>query len=539
MPKAKASPSYRSASTSERFQAKTCPGLDPGWVPVRVKKTRHNKKLEPGSDSIRTQEFYSLAALLLLAAAIRLLLVFWPNVLHPDEIFQILEPAWRMLGHASTVTWEWRYGIRGWLLPTLMTGPVALGEWIAPGGTGAFLVPRLAAALASLSIVTSAWFFGARISRTHAIIAAFVTAIWFEIVLFAPHTLSEPLATAVILPAALLLTRASPSQGHLALGGALLALAFVLRFQYAPAIAVLALGACWDYWRRLIPLVAGASIGLALGSAADVANGTLPFAWLIANVQQNLLHARAAQFGVTPATTYLYSFWLMWSVAILPLSLAIWQGGRHAPLLLTTAVVNLVFHSLIGHKEYRFIFLSVVLLIVVAALGSADWIQRLQANQAWRRWALPLVAAGWVLTSGALATTRIMQVYWMRGTGAAQLAATLRADPALCAAALYDVPFFLLPGRERLVGHLPLYAFYPGDSLAGGDLAAALHGAAPAFNRILSARKRATDLPAGFSRRDCASVGGADICIFARGGGCTTATAAPFALNDVLVRIDQ
>jgi len=37
--------------------------------------------------------FHPLAALLLLAAAIRLPLAFWPNVLHPDEIFQSLEPA--------------------------------------------------------------------------------------------------------------------------------------------------------------------------------------------------------------------------------------------------------------------------------------------------------------------------------------------------------------------------------------------------------------------------------------------------------------
>jgi hypothetical protein len=32
----------------ERFQAK--------WIPVRVKKTRQNKRLEPGSDSIRTDK---------------------------------------------------------------------------------------------------------------------------------------------------------------------------------------------------------------------------------------------------------------------------------------------------------------------------------------------------------------------------------------------------------------------------------------------------------------------------------------------------
>ena len=483
--------------------------------------------------------FHSLAALLLLAAAIRLPLAFWPNVLHPDEIFQCLEPAWRMLGHDGIVSWEWRYGMRGWLLPSLMAGPVGLGDWVAPGGSGAFVAPRLVAALASLSIVASAWSFGARVSRTHAITAAFVAAIWFEFVSFAPHTLSEPLATAVILPAALLLTRASLSQRHLAVGGALLALSFVLRFQYAPAIAVLALGACWRHWRNLIPLVAGGFIALVFGGVADATHGAVPFAWLIANVQQNLLHDRAAEFGVTPAITYLYSFWMMWSVPLVLLSLAIWQGWRHAPLLLATAVANIAFHSLIGHKEYRFIFLSVALLVIIAALGSADWIQWLRADRAWRRWALPVVAGGWALISGALAATGTMPDNWMRGTGAAQLAAELRGDPALCGLALYNTPFHLLPGQDRLVGRSPLYALHAADPVASGDLAAVARKAAPAFNRILSRQDQATDLPAGFSQGNCASVGGADVCIFTRSGGCDAAAAAPFVLNDVLARVDR
>jgi hypothetical protein len=37
----------------ERFQAKACPALDAGWRPVRVKKTRQIKNLEPRFDSIR------------------------------------------------------------------------------------------------------------------------------------------------------------------------------------------------------------------------------------------------------------------------------------------------------------------------------------------------------------------------------------------------------------------------------------------------------------------------------------------------------
>src|ERR1700720_2222591 len=31
----------------QRFRAKACPALDAGWIPVRVKKTRQNKRLEP------------------------------------------------------------------------------------------------------------------------------------------------------------------------------------------------------------------------------------------------------------------------------------------------------------------------------------------------------------------------------------------------------------------------------------------------------------------------------------------------------------
>ena len=262
-----------------------------------------------------------------------------------------------------------------------------------------------------------------------------------------------------------------------------------------------------------------------------------PFGWLIANIQQNLLQDRAAEFGVTPAITYLYSFWLMWSGAIVLLLFAIRQGWRHAPLLLATAVANIAFHSLIGHKEYRFIFLSVALLIIIAALGSGDWIRWLRTKHAWRRWALPMVAAGWLLISGTLAATGVMPVYWLRGTGAAQLAAELRGDPALCGLAIYNTPMPLLPGRDRLAGRAPLYLFHAADPVANGDLAAAAQKAAPAFNRILS-RRDSTDLPAGFSQRECADVGRVDVCIFARNGGCDAAAGAPFVLNDVLLRVD-
>ncbi|MBR1201272.1 MULTISPECIES: 4-amino-4-deoxy-L-arabinose transferase [unclassified Bradyrhizobium] len=503
--------------------------------------TSTSAEAAPGSAGMAARasgRVHPLFALLLLALVLRLAAAVWPNVIYPDETFQYLEPAWRMLGHDGILTWEWRDGIRGWFLPTLMAGPVALGDAIAPAGAGAFLVPRLIAACASLSIVVSAWLLGARVSRTHAVVTAFAAAVWFELIMLAPHTLGEPLATALIVPAALLVTD-RPSPRRLAIGGALLAFAFVCRFQFAPAIAVLALGACWTRWRNLVPLVAGGLVALLLAAAIDLAHGSVPFAWLIANIRENLVHDRAIEFGVSPPSAYLIDFMTVWSVAILLPLAAIWRGWRHAPLLATVALVNLVFHSLIAHKEYRFIFLSVVLLTIVAALGSADWVQWLRTKVAWRRWALPIVLGGWALLSVALAgASEDMREYWTRGVGAARLAAELRSDPQMCGLALYDVRFQQLPGRERLVGPVPLYALQSADPLAELILPPLLLRATkPAFNRILARPEAAGDLPADFSRQSCARVGFSDACIYARGGSCDASAAAPFVINDVLVRI--
>ena len=480
---------------------------------------------------------YPLVAILLLAVALRLPLAFWPNFHHPDEIFQYLEPAWRMLGHESVITWEWRYGMRSWLLPTIMVGPVAIGDWIAPGGIGAFVLPRILAAIASLSIVASAWAFGARVSRTHSILAGFVGAIWFEFVYFAPHTLSEPLATAAILPAALLLTRNAPSSRDLAVGGALAALAFLFRLQYAPAIAVLVLGACWRNWERVLPLALGGAVILAVGGAIDLAHGAVPFGWLVANIEQNLLHDRATEFGTAPAATYVVWLWSRWSIVVVPLSFAIFRGYRHAPLLFWVAFTDIAFHSLIAHKEPRFVFLSMSALIIIAALGSADWVV-VWSRLAWRRLAGMVIAGGWVIASAALAATGAWPELWMHGIGAARLASALKADQQMCGLALYDVYVFLLPGRDRLAGNTPLFAFYSTDPLAGAQSSKVTRNASTAFNRILARSSAAKELPAGFTARDCDSIGGAEVCIFVRDGECDTGAAASFALNDVLKRID-
>jgi hypothetical protein len=61
-----------------------------------------------------------------------------------------------------------------------------------------------------------------------------------------------------------------------------------------------------------------------------------------------------------------------------------------------------------------------------------------------------------------------------------------------------------------------------------------------ALNRILAPRDAASELPADYSRRGCADMGNDGMArIFARRGGCDAAAAGPFAINDVLVRLND
>ena len=116
------------------------------------------------------------AAIVVVAFALRAATLARPSIHHPDEIYQYLEAAHRYLFGYGVIPWEYRVGMRSWLLPLLLSGPMALGNLLAPGGTLYLLLPRLAMVAASTTIVASAWVLGSRASRTHALFAAIVAA---------------------------------------------------------------------------------------------------------------------------------------------------------------------------------------------------------------------------------------------------------------------------------------------------------------------------------------------------------------------------
>jgi hypothetical protein len=313
---------------------------------------------------------HPLAWILLLAALVRLCTLPLHGFHHPDEIFQYLEQAHRLAVGYGVVPWEYRAGIRHWLLPILLSGPMWLGEKL--GGEPSFTIPfvRGFVALVSLAVPLSFYVIGRRISPLHGMLAGLVGAVWYELVHFSTHPLSEPFALALIMPAFAIAGSPGAKPRILALAGLLFGLAILVRFQMAPAIATLILVGCWSRWREtFLPLALGGAVALLIGAAVDLATGIVPYSWVWKNFAINIGEGRAATYGVSGPFFYLGTIASVWSVAILLLFPLAWAGARRQPALFAAAVVHLLLHSLIGHKEYRFVLFTTSALVLLAAFG--------------------------------------------------------------------------------------------------------------------------------------------------------------------------
>ena len=200
------------------------------------------RQSDQGSGWCRTGEFGRRGAEVATSGWRRLPLIFWTILAigvalrvaafnpyaahHPDESIQYLEQAHRIVFGYGVVPWEFRYFIRRWLIPLALAAPIQLGEWISPGGIASLVLPRaLVAAFNSVTII-AAWFIGARTSRQQASWRWRWSPCGSRACCFLP-------AVALLRPQARLRS--------IVLAGFLMALAGLLRFQFAPAIAVFAL----------------------------------------------------------------------------------------------------------------------------------------------------------------------------------------------------------------------------------------------------------------------------------------------------------
>ena len=456
------------------------------------------------------------AAPFLLVAAVAIALriaAFSPFAIHhPDEALQYIDQAHRLAFGTGLVPWEYRAGMRSWLVPLLLAGPMALGKLLAPGSLLYLILARAFAAALAFAPVIAAWAIGRRVSWMHALVAMAVIAIWYESVYFSVHVLTEPLAVAAFL-SAVAVAVPDASRGRLIAGGALLMLAAILRIQYAPAIAAFALVAYGVRRRDWLWLAVGGALTAAASSAVDLAMGQWPFGWAWANVEQNLVANKAAAFGEFGVEAYAEMLWLHWQVAIVPILWCAVLGARRSPALAAAALVNLAVHLAIGHKEYRFILLSGEIVILLAAIGSVDLAERLRGRLPIRAAIVGLVAA-WGMTSAALAASDVADPGWRRFESGNRLAREAVLHRA-CGVALVDGNYWATGGQTYL-DRIPLHYILGRDAAAERAQFAAT---AQAYDAIIAAPGRTT-IPAGYRRLECSGGGGERLCLAMRDGGC-------------------
>ena len=438
---------------------------------------------------------------------------------HPDEVLQYIEPAYRLVTGEGIVTWEYRYGMRSYLFLWFLAGPMALGKALAGNAFAGIVAARIAAAAVALIPVVAGWHFGRRRSPTHGIVAMAVMAVWYEQLVFSTHVLTETMATSLFLGAAAVIDRREGRNRILA-GGALLALAVLLRFHYALAAFIfllLALGTDWRRWGWLI--LGGIPIAVVSG-AIDLAMGQWPFQWVWTNLQMNVVQGRASWFGVEPPYFYLKLIWGQWGLLALPIALLAVESGKEYRPVLYAAVFNLAVHCLIPHKEYRFIELTTATFVMLAAIGSVNFLRWLETRRGAVFPALPALAAlllFWAVSSAWLGRGRPLDQWHGERAVGQELAYLAGQDQRICGIGTLTFEFWQLShaylGRPVPIllleqVHRPRANLKP----PGREL--------ESINAVLAPASSASELP-GYSAVRCKGAEPYTRCLFVRPGGCT------------------
>jgi hypothetical protein len=473
----------------------------------------------------RIRKIFAWVALLGFAFALRIGLALGsPNIFYPDEIFQTLEPAHRLVYGFGVISWEWRLGIRSWVLPTFLAGVMRATAWMGSASAGYLLGTTIVLALISLATVWFGYAWAKRASGTPAaVVAALACSFYFGLVYFAPKALNEVVAAHVMLPGLYfgIYGEKLGERKRLFLAGLLCGLAACLRIQLLPALTFAMIYFCYPRWRARIPaVIAGASVPVLLFGAIDWITWSYPWQSFVRYYKANMIPGIGRQFWSEPWYWYL----LVLLVLIGPATLFLFHGSRRSPFLAIFCAIVVVSHSVIAHKEIRFIYPVLAPAITLAAMGVVDLLAEVKRGARFLnnpRW---VVAAGVTCLLGSSAMLAAQCAVWCKtpwGIGAFD---RLSREPGLCGVGIYDRIWWESGGYAHLHRDVPIVQVGSAEELAR---------AAPHFNALIAPRD-SPGVPPGFTQLQCWK----GVCLLERGGTCT-APKADEELNGYLRKIGQ
>jgi hypothetical protein len=365
--------------------------------------------------------------------------------------------------------------------------------------------------------------------------AAVVAATWFELVYFAGRPLTEAVATTFLIVA---LALASVPRDQLAFRrlvaiGFCLGLALMLRVHLGPGLLVLA---AWvgreDLRRRWWPMGLGGLVPLIVFGAADWLYWGAPFSSYLAALRIDLIDGKASSYGVESPAFYFVQLADTWGGVLPAMAALVLLRARASALWIAVALVIVASHMAIPHKEYRFVFPAFACLALVAAMGSADLIERLRRHAGAGRAGQALAALGavlWVGTSAALAFAPGFKDEWFESGDLIAAEFKLARQAELCGVLFYNHSWAQTGGYAHLHRDVPIYALADDQDSARQSTAA--------FNAVVLSRESLDDFTPQFTLQECSGEEDDDVCIVRREGDCTPAP--DLEVNAMLRRIGE
>lgn len=335
--------------------------------------------------------------------ALRLWLAFVSDsIYHPDELFQYLEQGHRMVFGYGYIPWEYRYGTRSYIIPGFVSGILFVCRLLQLENPIVYaMVVKAVCSVLSVSLIYFVYLIGRNIAtETAARLAAVFACIWYELIYFAHKPTPEILATYLLSGALVCLVR-KPGYGNALLFGFLAGLTVAVRLQYSPVIALAGGVACLA-WKKNTLAAAGLAFLAVMGLAGllDYYTWGHFFSFYYQNYLFNAVYKISLIYGTQPALYYLLTLTIASAGLV---GLALMSGCLRPSMTWLPAaciLVNLGSHSLLAHKEYRFILVSIPLILLVAASGLTEGLRKF-ASDAVRKFFYAGIVAVVLLVSAA------------------------------------------------------------------------------------------------------------------------------------------
>jgi hypothetical protein len=311
--------------------------------------------------------------------ALRLILAFVSDyIYHPDELFQYLEQAHRIVFGYGYIPWEYRFGTRSYIIPGFISGVLFLCKLLQIDNPSHYsLVVKAVFCFLSISLIYSVYVIVRNIaSEAAARLAGLFTCIWYELIYFAHKPTPEVLST-YLLMGALALAVSRPGYSRALLFGLLSGLSVAVRLQYLPVVFVIAIAVCF-IWRKKELVKSGLVFLAVIGMTGylDYLTWGQFFSFYYQNYLFNAVYKISELFGTLPAYFYLYAIaFVSMGIFLLTIPSSLFLLSM-TWLPVACVFMNILSHSLIAHKEYRFILVSIPLLLILTAIPVTESIAK-------------------------------------------------------------------------------------------------------------------------------------------------------------------